>query len=248
MSPPILSVNQVHKRYGSKPALRGISLSLQAGEFVALLGPNGAGKSTLFQILSGLFTADQGTVTVCGHNMASHATRALAHIGVVFQQPALDLDLSVFGNLRFHARLHGLGAQAAPAIARALRMAGLEDHAHAKARSLSGGMRRRVEMVRALLHAPALLLMDEATVGLDPASRQLLLADVHERCRRDGLSVLWATHLVEEAHGADRVLIVHQGRMIASGPPAALVAEHEQEDLEAVFLNLTRTEAPPCTA
>jgi ABC-2 type transport system ATP-binding protein len=247
MTSAILRVAQVHKSYASKPALRGVSLDLHPGEFVALLGPNGAGKSTLFQILSGLFTADEGTVEVCGHNMAHNATRALARIGVVFQQPALDLDLSVQGNLRFHARLHGLGNRTAPAIAQALHMAGLEEQAQAKARSLSGGMRRRVEMVRALLHAPAVLLMDEATVGLDPASRQRLLADVRERCQRDGLSVLWATHLVEEAHAADRVLILHQGRVIAAGSPAALCQQHQQEDLESVFLHLTHTQASPCT-
>lgn len=246
MNAPVLSIAQVHKSYGSKHALRGVSLNLHPGEFVALLGPNGAGKSTLFQILSGLFTADAGKVTVCNHDMAHQPIRALARIGVVFQQPALDLDLSVQGNLSFHARLHGLGKRAGPAIAQALHMAGLEEHAHAKARSLSGGMRRRVEMVRALLHAPALLLMDEATVGLDPASRQRLLADVRERCQRDGLGVLWATHLVEEAHAADRVVILHHGQIIAGGTPSALCQDHEQEDLESVFLHLTK--ATPCPA
>lgn len=221
----MLGVDGVYKSYGPREALRGVSFRVARGEFVALLGPNGAGKSTLFQLLTGLFNADRGRIAVCGYDIRHHAVRALAHVGVVFQQSTLDLDLSVEANLRFHAQLHGLGgARARERIGAGLARLGLAERAREPVRSLSGGNRRKVELVRAMLHEPAVLLMDEATVGLDPASRRQLLDEVLA-LRDGGVSILWATHLVDEADAADRVIVLHRGRILAEGRPGDLTGK-----------------------
>ena len=233
----VLQAEGLHKAYNGKPALKGVSLSLQAGEMVALLGPNGAGKSTLLQLLTGLFTPDQGTITVLGHDMRQQPARALAGLGVVFQQSALDLDLTVMANLLFHTDLHGIPRQTArERIAAQLAAIGLQDQAKAVVRSLSGGTRRKVELVRALLHRPRLLLMDEATVGLDPASRQQLLDTVRGLCREQGLAVLWATHLIEEVKTADRLLLLHQGTVRFDGAIGAFMAAAEGPDFQTEVL------------
>lgn len=241
-----LSCVDVRKKFGPVHALAGVSLALNAGDSVALLGPNGAGKSTLFQILTGLFVADSGQVAVLGADMRQSPTLALARLGVVFQQMALDLNLSVRANLAFHADLHGL-----PRVLARQRSTELLDHfglsaqADAPARSLSGGNRRKVELMRALLHNPSLLLMDEATVGLDPASRTHIVTEVLRRAREEGLAVLWATHLVEEAEQMQRVVVLHKGQVRFDGTPAGLREQQAASTLEAAFLSLTAaTEVP----
>jgi ABC-2 type transport system ATP-binding protein len=237
---PMLDVQGLVKRYGARAALDGLSFSLPGGSFTALLGPNGAGKSTLFQVLTGLFTADAGQAQVAGHSLRHEAVRALAHIGVVFQQMSLDLDLSVERNLRFHADLHGLPrATASERIAAACEAAGLTPDLGRAVRELSGGNRRKVELVRALLHHPGLLLMDEPTVGLDPKSRRDLHKSVMADVRQRGSAVLWATHLVEEAEGADRVIVLHQGRLLADGTPAEVTAALGGGTLEEAFIRAT---------
>ncbi|NMG74181.1 ABC transporter ATP-binding protein [Aromatoleum diolicum] len=235
----LLHLDDVRKSYGMREALCGVSLAVQSGEFVALLGPNGAGKSTLFQLLTGLFNADTGRIRVCGHDIRRDPARALAGIGVVFQQTTVDLDLSVFTNLGFHARLHGIGGRRArERIDENLRRVGLADRAKDPVRALSGGNRRKVELARALVHEPAVLLMDEATVGLDPASRRQLLDEVLA-LRDRGVAVLWATHLVDEAEAADRVIVLHHGRILAEGHPDALVRSTGAPTLAEAFLKLT---------
>ena len=237
----LLSVRGVSKSYGARPALKGVDLEVRAGEFVALLGPNGAGKSTLFQLLTGLFNADAGEVRVCGQDMRVAPVRALGRIGVVFQQMTLDMDLSVEANLVFHARLHGIGgAQAKARIADALARLGLAERRGDRVRELSGGNRRKVELARALVHQPSVLLMDEATVGLDPASRRHLLDEVLA-LRASGVGVLWASHLVDEAEAADRVLVLHKGELLAQGTPAELVAASGCATLAEAFLKMTRS-------
>ena len=240
---PVLQVEAVKKNYGRLTALDGVSLSVGAGEFVALLGPNGAGKSTLFQILTGLFVPDAGTVQIGGRDIRRDAVPALARLGIVFQQPTLDLDLTVRGNLRFHARLHGLSRRVArDRITAELERLELADRAGEAARNLSGGNRRRVELARALLHRPDILLMDEPTVGLDPASRRDLVAHVRALCAGQGLGVLWATHLVDEAEQADRVVVLDKGRVLQDGGPDALVSQTGTASLADAFLALTGTE------
>jgi ABC-2 type transport system ATP-binding protein len=236
----MLDVRALTKRYGSRTALDNLSLILPAGCLAVLLGPNGAGKSTLFQVLMGLFAADAGEVHVAGLDLRRRTARALAHIGVVFQQTALDLDLSVERNLRFHADLHGLPrAQATERIDSGCAAAGLQDDLSRPVRELSGGSRRKVELVRALLHRPALLLMDEPTVGLDPKSRRDLRASVAADVRSRGTAVLWATHLVQEAEDADRVIVLHKGRVLADGPPAQVTAALDGPNLEEAFIGAT---------
>lgn len=236
-----LQAAHLSKAYQGHPALRDVSLSLMPGERVALLGPNGAGKSTLMQLLTGLFVPDSGEIHILGHDLRTAAPKALAHLGVVFQQPALDLDLSVQANLRFHTDLHGLPRTLADArIEEGLNKLGLMEYLIKPCRTLSGGNRRKIELVRALLHRPAVLLMDEATVGLDPASRVQLLQAVENLQREQGVATLWATHLVEEVEHADRVLVLHKGVMRHEGRVESLLADTGQTTVQDAFLSLTR--------
>ncbi|HEY7662977.1 MAG TPA: ABC transporter ATP-binding protein [Xanthobacteraceae bacterium] len=237
---PALLLDDVVKTYGSVRAVDGVSLTVRAGEFIALLGPNGAGKTTLFQLLSGLFAADSGRIVVMGHDMARDPVPALAQLGIVFQQPTLDLELSVMANLRFHAGLHGMPrALAAARIDKELVRLGLAERAHDKAAQLSGGNRRRVELARALLHDPRLLLMDEATVGLDPQSRSDLLELMLTMRAERSVAVLWATHLCDEVGAADRVVVLHRGKVLADTTPANLLATAGAASVEQAFLALT---------
>ena len=216
----VLVVEDAVHAYGRTVALDGLNLIVDAGELVVLLGPNGAGKTTLFQLLTGLFAAKAGRIDVLGHDIARDPVAALAGLGIVFQQPTLDLEMSIAGNLRFHARLHGLSRQrTGERIQAELNRVGLGDEAGGSPRAISGGNRRKVELARALLTEPKLLLMDEPTVGLDPASRADLLRHVRDLRDESGVAVLWATHLVDEAEGADRVIILHHGKILADAAP-----------------------------
>jgi ABC-2 type transport system ATP-binding protein len=240
MAAPALLLENVVKTYGPVRAVNGVSFAARPGEFIALLGPNGAGKTTLFQLLSGLFVPDSGRIEVMGHDMTWDAVPALARLGIVFQQSTLDLELSVTSNLLFHAGLHGLPrAVVRPRIEAELKRLGLADRANDKASQLSGGNRRRVELARALLHDPRVLLMDEPTVGLDPASRsdllKLLLAMRTERA----VAVLWATHLCDEVGDADRVIVLHKGKVLADSAPAKLVSDAGAATIEEAFLAMT---------
>lgn len=234
-----ISVTDVHKSYGRVKALDSISFDLDEG-FYALLGPNGAGKSTLFQLLTGLFVPDQGSISIGGVDISKHMTQALAKIGVVFQQPALDLDLSVQANLTFHGRLRGMtGHEIRERSEYELSRLKINDLAHKTCRTLSGGNRRKIELVRALLAKPRLLLMDEATVGLDPASRELLMTYVHELCAERQLSVIWATHLIDEAEQAEQVLVLNKGRLLQQGNAQSLCELTHTDSLLDAFLTLS---------
>jgi len=213
-----LVVERLRFAYAAKAALDDVSLRVEPGTFCALLGPNGAGKSTLFALLTRLFTAREGRIVIGGHDLARNPRAALAAMGVVFQQPTLDLDLTIRQNLRYFAALHGLaGRAAAHRIDAALDRLGLAARANERCRTLNGGHRRRTEIARALLHRPAVLLLDEPTVGLDAASRAALVAHVHDLARDEGLTVLWATHLTDEVRPEDRLVILHRGRVLADG-------------------------------
>jgi ABC-2 type transport system ATP-binding protein len=239
-SAPALLLDNVVKTYGSVRAVDGVSLTAKPGEFIALLGPNGAGKTTLFQLLSGLFAADSGRIEVMGHDMARDPVPALARLGIVFQQPTLDLELSVTANLLFHAGLLGISRTVAePRIQKELARLGLAERAHDKTAQLSGGNRRRVELARALLHEPRLLLMDEATVGLDPQSRSDLLDLMLTMRAERGVAVLWATHLCDEVGDADRVIVLHRGKVLADTTPAGLIAAAGAKTIEEAFLKMT---------
>ena len=245
-SAPVLRLENVVRTYGPVRAVDGVSFDAFPGEFIALLGPNGAGKSTLFQLLSGLFTPDSGVIDVMGHDMRRDPVPALAGLGIVFQQSTLDLELTVRGNLLFHTGLHGIpGSVARERITRELERLGLTDAADKKAGALSGGNRRRVELARALLHEPRVLLMDEATVGLDIQSRADLRKLILSLRRERGVAVLWATHLAEEVADADRVIVLHKGKILQDTTPADLVASTGKSTIEEAFLALT---GPPAKA
>jgi ABC-2 type transport system ATP-binding protein len=177
---------------------------------------------------------------VFGADIATTPLAALAQLGIVFQQPAIDLDLTVNANLQFQADLHGLPrAEAKQRIAHWLQRFGLTDRAQDRARNLSGGNRRKVELARALLTRPKLLLMDEATVGLDPESRAQILADVKALCR-EGLGVLWSTHLVEEANFADRIVVLAKGKIKFDGSASQLMAINKHSSITDAFMHLTQ--------
>ena len=242
----MLEVRDLVKRFGARAALDKVSFALSPGQFTALLGPNGAGKTTLFQVMTGLFLADEGEVFVAGQSLRQHTVAVLRHIGVVFQQPALDLDLTVRRNLQLQCDLHGLAsAEAHSRIDAGCAEMGLTAEIDRKARELSGGTRRKVELVRALLHRPAVLFMDEATVGLDPKSRRDLLGAIRRAVQERGTCVLWATHWVEEAEQADRVLVLHKGKLLSDGSPGAVVWALGGPTLEEAFVTATSGAAAP---
>jgi ABC-2 type transport system ATP-binding protein len=215
-----LAIAGLGHSFGARKALDDVSLEVAEGEMAVLLGLNGAGKSTLFALATRLYAHRTGTIRIFGEELNEAPGRALAALGIVFQQPTLDLDLTVEQNLRYHAALHGIARrEAAERTLRELERVGLAERRTEKTRRLSGGQRRRVEIARALLHRPRLLLLDEPTVGLDVESRRFLLDHVRRLCREDGLAALWATHLLDEAEPADRVVILHHGKIVASGGP-----------------------------
>lgn len=234
-----LQVNELSFAYGAREALRQVSFALAPGRFAALLGPNGAGKSTLIALLTRLYDLQKGEIRMGEHSLRQSPRPALKQMGVVFQQSTLDLDLSVEQNLRYHAALHGLPRrEVSERVEHELARQGLTERRRERIRELNGGHRRRVEIARALLHQPRLLLLDEASVGLDPASRLALNQHVRSLCREQGISVLWTTHLLDEVHSDDDLLILHQGRLVASGQASDVSAEHGGE-LNTAFARLT---------
>jgi ABC-2 type transport system ATP-binding protein len=219
MSAPALDVAHVSHAYGARRALDDVSFRVEQGRFCVLLGLNGAGKSTLFSLITGLYAAHgAGRIEIFGHDIARSASEALRRLGVVFQARTLDLDLSLSQNLVYHAALHGIGPLEATRLAEAaLARAGLSERMRDKARDLSGGQMRRVEIARALLHKPRLLLLDEPTVGLDIKARADILAYVRALVRDEGLGVVWTTHLIDEIEDDDQLLVLHKGRLLANG-------------------------------
>ncbi len=235
-----LIVEDVRYSYGAKRALDGVSLSAAQGAFTALLGPNGAGKSTLFALLTRLLVAPEGRITVAGHDLARTPRAALARMGVVFQQPTLDLDLTVRRSLVYFAGLHGLSGRGAEgAIDAALDRLGMRERAGERVRALNGGHRRRLEIARALIHGPEVLLLDEPTVGLDAASRAAITAHVHDLAA-EGMAVLWATHLVDEIATGDPVVVLHRGRVLRSATASDIAGSGSLAD---AFLAMTGEEA-----
>ena len=233
---PVLSVERIAFAYGAKRVLDGVSLEIRNGQCTILLGPNGAGKTTLFSLITRLYDAREGRIEIAGFDLRKRSSQALARLGVVFQQPTLDLDLSVMQNLRYHAALHGLGAREADLrIEAELGRQDMYDRRFEPVRQLNGGHRRRVEIARALLHRPKLLLLDEPTVGLDVPSRQAIVDHVHELSREGRVAVLWATHLIDEVREHDELCILHRGRVRAMGSVPAVLAAAGASDVAEAF-------------
>lgn len=240
MENKILNIESLSKSYGPIKALNEVSFSLAEGEYTSLLGPNGAGKTTLFQILTGLFVSEKGNVLINNYDMRNNAIKALAHIGVVFQQITLDMDLTVMENLKFHSNLHGINdKEFKKRVIVELEQVNLANRINDKVRSLSGGQKRRVELARSLLHRPKLLLLDEPTVGLDPQSRRDLLDYVIKLKEERKMAVLWATHLVDEAEKSDTVIVLNKGEIIKKDTPQNITKEYNKDTLHDAFVSLT---------
>jgi ABC-2 type transport system ATP-binding protein len=238
---PALSIEGLGHRFGPRRVLKDISFSVAPGDFTVLLGLNGAGKTTLFSLATRLYAQAEGTIRIFGMDIRQRMLDCLRQMGVVFQQPTLDLDLSVEQNLFYHCALHGLShREAAVRIATEIDRVGLTDQRREKARRLSGGQRRRVEIARALLHRPRLLLLDEPTVGLDIASRQFMLDHVRRLCREEGIAALWATHLIDEVGDGARVVVLHKGEVLADGAAAQLIGQMQAPSMRAAFETLVQ--------
>jgi ABC-2 type transport system ATP-binding protein len=242
---PALSVENVSHAYGARLALDDVSFTVPCGSFTVLLGLNGAGKSTLFSLITRLYPIRQGVIRVLGHELQREPGEALRRLGVVFQARTLDLDLSVVQNLAYHAALHGISGRDARRLAdESLRRLDLAGKMRDKVRSLSGGQMRRVEIARALLHRPQLLLLDEATVGLDIRSRADMVRHVRRLVAEENCGVLWATHLIDEVGPEDDVVVLHHGKVLASGRVEQVVADVGAEDIRSAFAMLTGAGAP----
>jgi ABC-2 type transport system ATP-binding protein len=235
-SSPVLVVKDVSYYYGSKRALDDVSFEVFPGRVTALLGPNGAGKTTLFSLITRLFDAPTGRIEIVGHSAVEWGARALEPLGVVFQQPTLDLDLTVKQNLRYFAALRGLTRKDADErMARALDALDMKERIGERVRDLNGGHRRRVEIARGILHSPKLLLLDEPTIGLDVPTRTAIVRHIHELARAENIGVLWATHLFDEVEPEDALLVLYKGRIVARGTAADVVAETGAKDLGGAF-------------
>lgn len=238
--PPALHLSDVSKSYGGQIALQGVCLDVGPGEFVGLLGPNGAGKSTLFQICTGLFAPDTGTVQLFGLKYGKSSSVILSQLGIVFQARSLDADITVRANLRFFGGLFGLfGRRLKQRVIAVATLMDIEPLLDKPVRSLSGGNQRRAEIARALLPEPKMLLLDEPTTGLDATARQNLVAHILRIVSTTGLSVLWATHLVEEVADADRIALLIRGEVMAVLTPADLIAQAKASDLTEAYITLT---------
>jgi ABC-2 type transport system ATP-binding protein len=237
---PALVVRGVTHRFGKVTALDDVSLTVPQGAFSVLLGLNGAGKSTLFALVTRLYDNVTGEIRIRGFDVRRQPSSALAELGVVFQSRALDPDLSLMQNLTYHAALHGIGRREGKRrAAELLETVGLADRAKERVRVLSGGQARRVEIARSLLHRPGCIVLDEATVGLDIGSRESIVALVRDLVEREGIGVLWATHLIDEVLPSDHVVVLHKGRMLFEGSVPALLETTGRPGVREAFRAMT---------
>src|ERR1700733_13618406 len=237
---PALEVDRVSHRYGARVALNDVALTVRQSSFTVLLGLNGAGKSTLFSLITRLYAIRSGRIRIFGHDVANEPGAALSMLGVVFQSRALDIDISVRQNLMYHAALHGIsGRQADPLVAQVLDRVAMTDRSRDRVGNLSIGQMRRIEIARALLHRPHLLLLDEPTVGLDIKARADILDHVRRLSTVEGIGVLWATHLIDEAGAGDDVVMLHKGKVLADGAVDEVVDKSGGTDLRDAFNRVT---------
>ncbi|MGR9053285.1 MAG: ABC transporter ATP-binding protein [Gammaproteobacteria bacterium] len=238
-----LTIDSLSFSYGNKKALDRVSFNLRRGECTILLGPNGAGKSTLFALITRLYDSREGRIELAGFDIKKQTGHALARLGVVFQQTTLDMDLTVLQNLRYHAALHGMGRKLTNIrIQEELERMNMYQRRFEKIRQLNGGHRRRVEIARALLHQPTLLLLDEPTVGLDVPSRQSIVEYVHSLTKTENMGVLWASHLIDEIYSDDRLIVLHKGRVMALGMIDHVLESSGGKTVKEAFFRLTEGE------
>lgn len=236
---PALHVDAISFSYGKQPALKDVSFDLECGKFTVLLGQNGAGKTTLFSLITRLYSPHTGSIRIFGYDVGFHSVEALKRLGVVFQQRTLDMDLTVWQNLMYFTSLHGMRrAKAKQRIRLELERLGLAERSNEKVRKLSGGQIRRVEIVRALLHQPQMMMLDEPTVGLDLAGRQTIIDHIRKLCKEEELALLWATHLIDEVEPSDEVVILHHGQLIAGGTVQKVIDQTGTDNIRDAFQKL----------
>ena len=222
----MIEVNDLRKAFGDVEAVRGVSFSVAPGEVFGFLGPNGAGKTTTINMLCTLAKPTGGSATVAGHNVARERDDVRRHIGLVFQDPTVDGYLTAAQNLKLHAELYGVPSDlVAPRMQQVLQMVGLDDRRDAEVKTFSGGMRRRLEIARGLMHSPRVLFLDEPTIGLDPQTRASIWRYIHELREREEITIFMTTHYMDEAEFCDRIAIMDQGEIVALDTPAALKAQ-----------------------
>jgi ABC-2 type transport system ATP-binding protein len=232
MNPLMIDAQEVSHSYSATPALCGVSFSVNTGSFFGLLGPNGSGKTTLFRLLSTLIPLQQGRLRIAGFDIREQQNLVRQQIGVTFQSPALDVRLTVLENLQCHAAIYGLnGSIASGRISELLRRFRIEDRAKTIVGTLSGGLKRRAELAKGLLHQPKVLFLDEPGTGLDIRSRKEFLALLREQQKEFGTTIVMATHHMEEAEECDQLMLLDQGRVIASGSPRELQGTLQGERL-----------------
>jgi len=235
-----LSIENLTFSYGQKKALDEVSFQISAGECTLLLGENGAGKSTLFSLITHLYDTHAGKIELCGFDIQKQSQQALAKLGVVFQQTTLDMDLSVLQNLHYHCALHGISKKLANSrIQEELERLQMFERRGEKVRQLNGGHKRRVEIARALLHKPSLLLLDEPTVGLDIPSREGIVKYVHQLVAEEKIAVLWASHLMDEVYLEDHLIVLHRGQIKANGRVPDVLQLTKTQTISAAFHALT---------
>jgi ABC-2 type transport system ATP-binding protein len=225
-TPQAIEANSLGFRYGDREALSDINFSIPRGEIFGFLGPNGGGKTTLFKLLSTLVPIQSGSARMLGHNLEGETIQVRRRLGVVFQHPSLDGKLTVAENLAHHGHLYGMtGKRLRERSAAMLERLGLSSRARDLVETLSGGLQRRVELAKALLHEPELLLLDEPSTGLDPAARREFSNYLAHLREHDGVTIVLTTHYMEEAERCDRIGILHQGKLVAIAPPGELKAQ-----------------------
>ena len=241
MDSQALIIKKLDHNFGALKALDNINLSLKQGDYSILLGLNGAGKTTLFSLITRLYDNQTGSIEIFSHNIKKKPGKALANIGVVFQQPTIDLDLTVEQNLYYHASLHGMRKKVALENALAeLKRQNMQNIFKKKVRELSGGQKRRVEIVRALMHNPKLLLLDEPTVGVDIESRKLIVQHVRNLCAEKKIAVLWATHLIDEVDQEGKLIILHKGKVLANNTVKNILKNKKIKNVSNAFDYFTK--------
>jgi ABC-2 type transport system ATP-binding protein len=238
MTEPVIRVSDLVKRYGEVEAVRGISFEVQPGETFGFLGPNGAGKSTTIKILCTLADPTSGSASVAGNDVVKNRDTVRRNIGLVFQDTTLDSYLTGEQNLRFHADLYGVPRQQLPARMRqVLEMVGLWDRRQAEVATYSGGMKRRLEIARGLLHAPRVLFLDEPTVGLDPQTRSSIWEYINDLKQREDITIFLTTHYMDEAENCDRIAIIDHGKIVAIDTPENLKASVGKDRVQITTAN-----------
>jgi ABC-2 type transport system ATP-binding protein len=237
----VIEVEHLTKHYGKVKAVEDISFNVAEGELFALLGPNGAGKSTTIKMLTTLLKPTSGKLILNGHDVAKDPDSVRSSFGIVFQDPSLDTDLTAAENMKLHAVMYNVAkGEVNPRIEELLRLVGLWDRRNSMVKTFSGGMKRRLEIARGLLHHPKVLFLDEPTLGLDTQTRNLLWQYIDSLSREKNMTILFTTHYLEEAEtNANRIAIIDHGKLLRIGSSAELTAETKTTSLEEAYLALT---------